>query len=223
MPPARLFVTGVDRWRDFDDWPPPGVIPWTLHLRSSTGQGPGLSPQQPAADEGTDSLAVDPRRPVPTVGGGTLLAGSLIGERVGPADIAGLANRDDVLTYLSAPLQEDRTIVGPVQLVVHATAPEASFDIAAHLADVGPDGRWELLVNGILRTRGGDGRTERIVALGSTATTIAAGHRIGLLVAGSDFPRFDLNPTVAAAGETTIAVDHSALRPSRLVLPLLPD
>ncbi len=219
MPPVRLFVMGTDKWRDFDDWPPPGVAPWTLHLRSERG----LSPERPSADQDADDLVFDPESPVPTIGGGTLLTAGTIAERVGPADVAGLANRADVLAYLSAPLDRARTVIGPVQLRVYATAPVSSFDIAAQLADVAPDGRWELLVNGILRVRDGDATTERVVELGSTAATIPPGHRIGLLLAASDFPRFDLNPTASAAGGTAIAIQHTAMRPSRLVLPVLPD
>jgi putative CocE/NonD family hydrolase len=223
MPPVRLFVMGADRWRDFDDWPPPGVEPWTLHLRSSGGDEPGLAPEPPAADQAVDALMFDPGSPVPTIGGGTLLTAGTIAERVGPADVAGLTKRDDTLAYLSAPFDRARTVIGPVELRVYATAPVSSFDLAAQLADVAPGGRWELLVNGILRVRDGDATTERIVELGSTAATIPPGHRIGLLLAASDFPRFDLNPTASDAGGTAIAIEHTALRPSRLVLPILPD
>ncbi|HEV8402176.1 MAG TPA: CocE/NonD family hydrolase [Candidatus Limnocylindrales bacterium] len=219
MPPVRVFIMGVDRWRDFDDWPPQSVVPWTLHLRA----GARLSPEPPPADEDPDDLVFDPHRPVPTLGGGTLLMASTLGERVGPSDVAALANREDVLAYQSGPLGEARTIIGPVRLTVHATATAQSFDLAAQLADVGPDGRWELLVSGIQRVRDGDSATERIVELGSTAATIPPGHRIGLLLAASDFPRFDLNPAATAAGGTTIAVEHATLRPSRLVLSMLPD
>ena len=127
------------------------------------------------------------------------------------------------LRYVTAPLDEARTFAGPVRLRIHASAPAASFDLAAQLADVAPDGRWELLANGILRVTDGDADAEHVVELGSTAAMIAAGHRIGLLLAASDFPRFDLNPTATAAGGTTISVQHTALRPSRLVLGLLPD
>jgi putative CocE/NonD family hydrolase len=137
--------------------------------------------------------------------------------------VAGLTKRDDTLAYLSAPFDRARTVIGPVELRVYATAPVSSFDLAAQLADVAPGGRWELLVNGILRVRDGDATTERIVDLGSTAATIPPGHRIGLLLAASDFPRFDLNPTASDAGGTAIAIEHTALRPSRLVLPILPD
>jgi putative CocE/NonD family hydrolase len=149
------------------------------------------------------------------------MAGSLLGERAGPADLARILARTDVLVYESAPLERPVTIIGPVRLRIHATSALASFDIVGHLADIGPDGHAELLTGGILRVVPDRSDEERIVDLGATAAVIPEGHRVGLVLAASDFPRFDLNPASAAAGSSSTEIHHSALRPSRLILPLL--
>ena len=60
-----------------------------------------------------------------------------------------------------------------------------------------------------------------VVELGSTAAVLDRGHRVGLTIAASDFPRFDLNPVAAAAGRMTGWIGHAAERPSRLILPVL--
>jgi predicted acyl esterase len=52
-PRVRLFVQGVDRWRDADDWPPTGVTERRLHLR---GDG-ALSFEPPADGEAPERRA----------------------------------------------------------------------------------------------------------------------------------------------------------------------
>lgn len=42
---VRVFVTGVNEWRDLADWPPPGTRAQRFHLQS----GFGLAPDLPAA------------------------------------------------------------------------------------------------------------------------------------------------------------------------------
>ena len=161
-PPVRLFVMGSDHWRDFDDWPPTEVDPRSFYLRGDTdsfedgdagGHSRRLTTNSPSADERRARLIFDARDPVPTVGGGSLLAGATLGERAGPADLASIARRSDVLSYESEPLDRPLTVIGPVQLRVRASASVASFDLAAQLADVHPSGRRELLTAGVAACR----------------------------------------------------------------------
>jgi|TARA_B100001964_G_C13770867_1_gene395963 hypothetical protein len=55
------------------------------------------------------------------------------------------------------------------------------------------------------------------------------GHRIQLLISGSSFPRFDVNPNTGepigrqtAKRTAQITVHHSASHPSKIILPVMP-
>lgn len=152
-PPARLFVMGDDVWREADDWPLPETQ-WTDHFLHSDGRaataGGGLSTETPG-DEPGDTFRYDPRDPVPTVGGPTYLPGAMVGANAGPRDRRAVERRGDVLTYTTEPLTRPVEVTGPVTLTVHVSTSVADTDITGALVDVHPDGRAELLTEGILR------------------------------------------------------------------------
>jgi putative CocE/NonD family hydrolase len=117
-------------------------------------------------------------------------------------------------------------------------APDTDF--AAKLVDVHPDGYAANLCDGFLRASHRDGDTppartetglafEYAINLWATSNRFKAGHRLRVEVSSSNFPRFDRNPNTgappAAASELRPArqtVFHTAGRPSRLVLPVIP-
>lgn len=234
--PVRVFVLGENRWRDLDDWPPPGVDERRLHLRAE-GR---LGWEQPSAGEEADAFVHDPHDPVPTAGGATLLPGHEISIMLGQRDQAAIEARSDVLVYRSEPLARPLTIAGSVRLVLHAATTGHDIDWTARLVDVDLAGRAIGIVDGILRARFRNGleREELLepgrvyrfeIDVGDVCVTLGAGHRIGLQVASSNFPRFDRNPgsgsrPADARAEdfctTRQTVHHDADRPSFLVLPI---
>ena len=58
----------------------------------------------------------------------------------GPWDQREVEERDDVLVYTSAPLDDDLTVVGPVRLHLWATTDGPDTDWTAKLVDVSEDG-----------------------------------------------------------------------------------
>jgi putative CocE/NonD family hydrolase len=244
--PGRVFVMGANTWRDAEDWPLPESHVTPLYLHSSgaanTAAGDGiLSFDAPAGEQPSDTYRYDPSDPVPTVGGATFLPGLTIGANAGPRDQRAVEARDDVLCFTTTPLEEELTVIGPIELVLHASSSARDTDFTAKLVDVHPDGRAEILCDGILRGRYrvslSDPRPmepDRPYALridvGATANVFAAGHRIRLEISSSNFPRFDRNTntggTIAAESESdylvaTNRVFHDAGRPSHLLLPLV--
>jgi putative CocE/NonD family hydrolase len=237
-PPVRIFVMGVNRWRDEQAWPPPGATAqkWHLHGGPARDSG-GLGEPGPAESEPSE-FRLDPDDPVPTHGGALLMAAKYIR---GPVDQARTEARPDVLLFTSERLSQPLQVIGRVTLVAWVASQTADTDVVARLCDVHPDGRSYNLMDGILRLRFREGLDQeklltpgevyRVeVDLWSTAHVFLAGHRLRLQVCASDFPRYDRNP---GTGQTSADVDrvlpqsnllfHDPSRPSHLVLPVVAD
>lgn len=236
---------GLDQWREFDSWPPESGTAYSLYLHSSgqanTRGGDGqLSTQEPDS-EPADNYRYQPRDPVPTCGGATLMTGMSVGSDCGPLDQRQVQARADVLCYTSLPLRSPMPVVGEVVLELYASTSGLDTDFTGKLVDVWPDGRAEILCDGIIRARLRDspqqfspvvpGKVYRYqLTLGATANFFHSEHRIRLEVSSSNFPRFAPNHNTGASfAESTeqIAVLNTVLHernyPSRLILPLLPE
>jgi putative CocE/NonD family hydrolase len=244
-PPVKLFVMGVDRWREEDDWPLPDTQYRKLYLRSSgranTRYGDGTLAWEPPVDEPADHYAYDPHDPTPTCGGATLLPGALAAVNAGPRDQCAVEDRADVLVYTTPPLAHDLEVTGPIRLILFAASSARDTDFTGKLVDVFPDGRALLLTDGILRTRYRRSYTqpeplapgtvyELPIDLVATANVFRAGHRIRLEVSSSNFPRFDRNTNtggcIAQETEADLVVAanrvfHDHARPSHLILPII--
>jgi putative CocE/NonD family hydrolase len=165
----------------------------------------------------------------------------MIGANAGPRDQRQVEDRPDVLCFTSEALERPLTVIGPIRLRLFASSSALDTDFTAKLVDVHPDGRAESLTDGILRARYRDSLSdpqlldpgcvyELEIAVGATANTFGAGHRIRLEVSSSNFPRFDRNTNTGGdiARETdedvcvaTNRVYHDAHRPSCLELMVL--
>ncbi len=264
--PVRIFVMGGGsgrrtpegrlahggRWRDMATWPPPEAVATDFHLHH-TGL---LSHDVPAGNAASRELIADPARPVPTIGGATasgapVMEAGAFDQREGAgvfgaaAPYRALADRDDVLVFETAPLEEDLDVIGPVSLELFVSSDAPDADIAVTLIDVHPPGAdWPQgfamnLCHGIQRLRYRDsfehpemmqpGQVYRVrVEAYPTANRFVAGHRLRLAIAGSNFPHFDINPNTGAAegvaGETRVAhsrIYMDASHRSRLILPVV--
>jgi putative CocE/NonD family hydrolase len=240
LPPVRLFVMGADVWRDEPEWPPPSAVAteWYLHsggaANSRSGDG-ALDRTAPGSGEGADRFVYDPHDPVPSVGGATYLPNPA--GNSGPMDQGAVEDRQDVLVYSSAVLTEPVEVTGPVVLRLFVQSSAPATDITAKLVDVSPDGRADLLCDGIRRLQASDlapradagGPIEVEVDLIATSNLFRTGHRIRLEVSSSNFPKFDRHPNTASgrassdaeAVPATQTVHHSAAYPSHLVLPVV--
>jgi hypothetical protein len=190
---ARIFIMGENKWRDFDDWPPPGVAERSMYLHSggnaNSMMGDGaLSTDKPGDSATTaevgnagdalsgaantagvapsDSYVYDPDDPTPYLyDAGTLQVG-------GPFDARPVQRRDDVLCYTTAPLETDVVICGRVyaELFVSSTAEDTEF--VAKLCDVHPSGLARQLCDGNVRLALRDGEAD-LESLGSTLSADA--------------------------------------------------
>lgn len=243
QPPVKIFVMGANRWREFQDWPPPGIKPTKFYLESdghaNSLNGTGALSITAASKSPTDNFVFDPHNPVPTRGG-AVCCNPLVFPW-GPMDQRPVEKRQDVLVYTSPPLREEMEIIGQVELMLSAATSVPDTDFTAKLVDVYPDGTARNLTDGILRARYRKSLSKpellnpgtiyqfRIDA-GVTGTVFLKGHRIRLEVSSSNFPRFDRNPNtggaVASATELHTAIQtihHDKAHESYLLLPVMQE
>ena len=239
---VKIFVMGIDQWRDEDDWPLARAksTKYFLHSqgRANTAQGSGsLSTVAPGA-ESSDKLVYDPANPVPTVGGPLCCDSEHLAP--GPRDQRLVEARDDVLVYSTSALDHDLEITGPVRLEFFASSSAVDTDFTAKLVDVAPDGTAINLTEGILRTRYRDSQVSPTmlnprqayplsIDLWATSNVFRAGHRLRLEVSSSNFPRFDrnLNSGELAANASkfvaaTNTIFHDKSHPSALIVDVVP-
>jgi putative CocE/NonD family hydrolase len=240
--PVKLFVMGLDQWREEEDWPLPDTqfSPYYLHSggRANSAAGDGTLPTEAPADEPEDVYLYDPRRPVPTVGGATLLG---LDPVEGPRDQRAVEAREDVLCYSTPVLDTPVEVTGPIALVLYISSSARDTDFTGKLVDVYSDGRAEILTDGILRARYRESFTapkllepgqiyELRLDLWATSNLFKAGHRIRLEVSSSNFPRFDRNTNTGGVIETETEKDfvqavnriyHNAAHPSHLLLSII--
>ena len=240
-PPVKLFVMGVNQWREEKEWPPEGAATRYFYLESR-GQANSLAGDGALNERRSSGIAdqfvFDPGSPAPTRGGAVCCNPRIF--PWGPMDQRPVEARQDVLVYTTAPLTRPVEAIGPVQVVLYVATSARDTDFTAKLVDVFPDGEARNLTDGILRLRyrnslekaepARPGEVYRItIDAGVTGNVFLKGHRIRVEVSSSNFPRFDRNPNdgrrVADAVRLIKAsqtVYHDAERPSALVLTVVP-
>lgn len=233
QPTVRYYRINDDRWLQSGQWPPADTQSSVLYL---TGSGE-LSNAVPVAAEATLQYTAGPADPVPTLFGAVLQGTAT----QGPGDVQSLHARGDVLVFQTAPLTQPMSIEGQVTARLFVECDAVDTDLALRLTVIHPDGRSILITDGIQRVSLAANPSSRAilspgtiydvtVALYPTAATIPAGHRLGLLVAPSNFDRYDVNmqdgsdlsdDAGAVATPATVTFHLDATHPSRVVLPLV--
>jgi putative CocE/NonD family hydrolase len=240
--PVKIFVMGVNKWRDEASWPLERAKETRYFLHSggkaNSAGGDGALTTEAAREETADSFVYDPAKPVPTVGGP--LCCDPVHLPPGPRDQSQVEARQDVLVYSTPPLEQDVEVTGQLTLDLFAKSSAVDTDFTGKLVDVGPDGKAINLTEGILRVVYRDGMNEPKpiepgkvyeykIDLWSTSNVFLKGHKIRVEVSSSNFPRFDRNlNTGKSAGDSatfvkaTNTILHDSEHPSALVLPVVP-
>ena len=239
--PVRIFVMGINQWRNEDNWPLARAKETKYFLHASgpanSLRGAGTLSTSAPGSESTDQYVYDPANPVPTIGGPLCCDSKHLAP--GPKDQRPAEAREDVLVYSTGPLTADMEVTGPVRLELYAKSSAVDTDFTAKLVDVWPDGFAQNLTEGILRARYRDSQNapklmnpgelyKLSIDLWSTSNVFRQGHRIRLEISSSNFPRFDRNLNTGRSGEfetrsvtATNTIYHDAGHPSAVVLPVI--
>jgi len=134
---ASTFQTGSNSWHTYSVWPPKEAKATDLYLHADGS----LSFVAPSANSGSYREYVsDPNNPVPyrqrpispTYPGGDWQTWEMADQRF-------VDHRPDVLSFVSAPLDHDITVTGPLAAVLFASTSGTDSDFVVKLIDVFPD------------------------------------------------------------------------------------
>ena len=211
---ATTYQAGTNAWQRHDSWPPrSGVTARRLYVHANHE----LSFDAPtdAARAAADSFVSDPANPVPyrkrpippTFGQGSSWSRWLMDDQ------RFLKDRNDVLSWQTAPLTDDVVISGDIAAHLFGSTTGSDADWVVKLIDVYPEtapdsslaGYQLMVANDILRGRFRKGyeRPEPITAnrveefvvdLHTQDYRFKKGHRIMVQVQSSWFPLIDRNP-----------------------------
>lgn len=210
-------------------WPPANV-PTKFYLSPSGG----ISSSAVSAS-GELKFSYDPANPVPTLGGGW----SFGNDPNGAMDQRPLADRKDILRFVSEPLNAPLEIAGKIRadLFISSTAPDTLFVVK--LVDIYPDGQEILLRESAAMARYRNGfdkpaplESGQVAELAFNCNSIAAvfnkGHRIGVFITSSSNPAYEVHPNTyepakSAANMVTAeqTIHISPKYPSAIILPVV--
>ena len=195
---ATIFITGSNKWKTFDTWPPKDVTQtrWWLNKDHEL-----LLQKGNITDK--DEYVSDPENPVPYI---DKKSGDRINEYMA-ADQTFASKRSDVVYYTSDVLQHDITLLGPVKANLSVSLSNTDADFIVKIIDVLPDGNQtqQLVRAEVLRGkfRNSFEKPEAFVPgkpttvtlqLNDVAHTFLKGHKIMVQIQSSWFPLVDRNP-----------------------------
>lgn len=247
---GNLFHGGA--WREEREWPL-ARTQYTPYFLQPNG---GLAKSKPETPEATTSFLADPANPVQTLGGNISSGDGIMqqgawnqrgGEKFWnwPKPLP-LSARNDVVVFQSEPLQQDTEVTGEIEVKIWASSSAVDTDFTAKLIDVYPasadwPGGFDLNIgDGIVRARFRNSLAKEelmepgkvyplTIKLYPTSNVFKKGHRIRVDIAGSNFPRFDVNPNtgepLAQNRRQVVATNtiyHDISHPSQIVLPVIP-
>jgi putative CocE/NonD family hydrolase len=212
LPKAFVFETGRNQWRRYDVWPPASARSQTFYL-AAEGR---LSQDPPKDPDAFEEYLSDPMKPVPYYDRTQI--GMAREYMVG--DNRHAARRPDVLTYQTDVLENDLTLVGPIEVRLRVATTGTDADFIVKLIDVHPDdapdpepnpagvrmGGYQQLVRGDVmrgRFRRSFEKPEPFVpnqptevswTLPDVCHTFRTGHRLMVQVQSTWFPLVDRNP-----------------------------
>ncbi len=223
--PVKLFIMGLNEWKEYPEWPPQESNPEYWYLLSSAG----LSKEKPVMSY-PDSYMYDPKNPTPRIKGGF----GMVGLPWGQKDIRKIEGRKDIRVYTSSPIEKAIEIIGPVTAELYVKSSLSNTDFLARVCDVFPNGKCLNVCEGLQRLRPNDispakdGTLKVPVELWPTAYYFKKGHRIRVHIASGSHPRWIRNTgsgePIATATNLVSAhqeVYHDPGHLSAIILPVM--
>lgn len=209
---AHVFDTGAKQWMDFNDNPFDDSQSNLTFYLNPNGQ------LDANASNNSINFISDPNHPVPFIEGDDFHV--MAPKHYMTDDQRFASKRSDVLTFVTAPLEEDITVQGEIQALLQFATDHQDADLYVKVIDVFPmdrapepedingvkmNGFQHLVRVGYIRGRYRNSfsvpepfvpntKDDVQVPLLEVLHTFKKGHRIMIQVQSSMFPLFDLNP-----------------------------
>lgn len=200
-PIIRYYVMGDvtdknapgNQWRETNNWPIKSKETKYYFYKDKS-----LSTKKPATKDDYLTIVDDPFNPVFTLGS------KEHGEEREPVDLQPIESRKDVLVFSTPPLTKPLEITGNITANIYFSTDVVDTDFAVRVSDVYPDGKSILLTDGIARASHKESYEYRIsltpaklyeikVQIWPTSIVFNKGHKIRVVLSGTNFPRFDIN------------------------------
>lgn len=209
---ARVFDTGLNKWREFEQWPPVNLEVKHMYFRADRG----LSFQSAGTGGSFDEFVSNPDSPVPF----TQKIAIGMPKTYMVEDQRFASRRPDVLVYQTEPLSEEMTLAGGIMAHLKVSTTGTAADWIVKLIDVYPDnhenfphndkdvvmGGYQQMVRSEVirgRFRNSFEKPEPFVSgemadinlkLQDVLHTFKKGHRLMIQVQSTWFPLVDRNP-----------------------------
>jgi predicted acyl esterase len=223
--PKVQWHQGHVGYLESQQWPPRGSQTTSLFLHdlsSMTTAGGRLTEDPPSTSEAGD-WRFDPDNLIPAS------AESSWSFLLEYPDERGVALRNDVAVFNTAPFDDDVDLAGPITLWVRTDSDAVTADVLAKLFDISPDGSAHMIVRGQGEVLEPNPEKLRAIEMGHTGYRVRAGHRLRLLIASSEMPELPPNPgdgknrwVAEACAPATHRLHTDALAPSRIDITVLP-
>jgi len=221
-PPIQYYVMGPldgspssgNTWKEAHRWPPRATAT-DLYLHN-TG---AMSEQVSSLKNETLALSFNPESPVPTVGGRNLFIPD------GPKNLFEIEKRPDVVTFTTNTLHKDTEVTGRLHARFFVSHVEKERDLCCRLTDVYPDGKSVLIAEGGAQISPCGAKQEVNVDLWSTSMVFAKGHKIRLVISGSNFPAYEqhLEKNDSADSQACFTIHCGGETPSYITLPIVSE
>ncbi|MGB5188527.1 CocE/NonD family hydrolase, partial [Robiginitalea sp.] len=214
LPEAYMFDTGTKEWKSFQQWPPESIAPVSLYF----GENGTLSLNTPQDEKAIFEYESDPAKPVPYTSQTEGL--TFTPRRFMSDDQREASRRPDVLTFVTPPLTDPKTIAGEIMAKLKVSMTGSDADFIVKLIDVYPQdhpqydhnpknvvmgGYQQLVRSEVFRGRFRNsfetpepfvpGEIEDVnFRLQDVLHTFKKGHRIMIQIHSTWFPYIDRNP-----------------------------
>ncbi|BBI31708.1 CocE/NonD family hydrolase [Cohnella abietis] len=201
---VHAYEIGENKWKTWGQWPPSKET-LTFHLNDHLSLG-----LKPVEQDSKLSYLYDPDHPVETVGGSGLL--SVYGDSEYLPKAASVKQhepcyREDVISFLSEPLEQDMPIAGQIKAVLHVSSSAEDTAFTVKLIEVFPNGVAYNIADGItsLAYRNGaekemvyspQQRERLTIELWAISWRMKQGSRIRLDVSSSNSPAYHAHPNL---------------------------
>jgi len=253
-PLVQIYVMESDKWLTGPSYPLPGTKFEKLYLASNgkanTAAGDGkLKLSAPPDRSPADSYTYDPGDPTPhslayEESEADEKRVRTVEERRQEAQgyhARVIVERQDILVYVTDPLEKDLTFAGPISAKLYASSSARDTDWFMALSEMTPKGKILPLVRGKIRARFRQSLAkpkllkpgkvyEYTLDLWQTGVTVKKGSQLLVEIASAAFPLFSRNLNTGGHNETETkyvaarqTIYHDAKRPSHILLPVIPD